>query len=132
MFLESFDKIGSMSGKHNIKLEPNILPVQHERCRVSLEAKEEIEAELKEMTTQGINTPQVKLAPRFSSLTYPCKPNGTLRVYLSPRDLNRAIICEHQKPPTLVEIIYKFASSSTCSKLETNVFWKIQLAHKSS
>ena len=58
-----FDTIDSMPGQYNITLDPNILPVQHGKHRVPIEAKEEIEAQLKEMTTQGSITTQVEPTP---------------------------------------------------------------------
>ena len=39
-----------------------------------------------------------------SSITYPQKPDGTLCICLDSRDLNKVIIREHYKAPTLKEI----------------------------
>ena len=39
-----------------------------------------------------------------SSITYPTKQDGSLRICLDPLDLNKAIIREHYKAPTLEEI----------------------------
>ena len=63
MFLDSFDEIGSMPGAYSITLNPNIPPMQNGKCRVPIETKEEVEAQLKEMTTQDIITPQVQPTP---------------------------------------------------------------------
>ena len=57
-----------MPGKYNITLNPNVLQVQYSRHRVPTEAKEEIEAQLKEMTMQGTITPQVE--PNPGSVTH--------------------------------------------------------------
>ena len=51
MFPESFDKIGSMQGIYSITLDPNVSQMQHRRHRVPIKAKEEAEAQLKEMTS---------------------------------------------------------------------------------
>ena len=50
-FPSSFNKIGSMPGKYAIICDPYVLPVQHWRCRVPIEAKEEIEKQPREMIT---------------------------------------------------------------------------------
>ena len=54
LYPNSFDQIGDMSGKYNIKTDPSVLPVQHGRCKVPIEHKVEIEKELNEMVHQGI------------------------------------------------------------------------------
>ena len=51
-----------------------------------------------------IITPVTEPTQRVSSLTYPSKPDGTLHICLDTRDLNKAIIREHYKAPTLEEI----------------------------
>ena len=40
----------------------------------------------------------------ISSHTYPHEPDGILHIYLGPKDINKAIVWEHYKAPTLDEI----------------------------
>ena len=49
LFPNSFDCIGDMSGEYDIKTDLTVLPVQHGRCKVPIEYKDEIEKELGEM-----------------------------------------------------------------------------------
>ena len=42
LFSNSFNYIGDMSGEYDIKTDPTVLPVQHERWKVSNKYKEEI------------------------------------------------------------------------------------------
>ena len=101
LFPNSFDCIGDMQGEYNIKTDPTIPPVQHRRWKVPIEYKEEIEKELAEMVWQRIITKQTEPTPWVSSLTYPKKANSKLRICLDPKDLNKVIICENHKAPTL-------------------------------
>ena len=71
LFPNSFDCIGDMYGKYNIKTDPTVPPVQHRRQKVPIKYKEEIEKELAEMVWQGIITKQTEPTPWVSSLTYP-------------------------------------------------------------
>ena len=64
-------------------------------------------AELEEMVKQGIITQQIEPTAWVSSLTYAIKANGSFRICLDPKYLNRAIIHENYKAPTLEEIIYQ-------------------------
>ena len=76
-----------MSGEYDIKTDLTVLPVQHGRCKVSIEYKDEIEKELGEIIAK-----QTEPTPWVSLLTYPKKANGKLRIFLDPKDLNKAII----------------------------------------
>ena len=46
LYPNSFDCIGDMQGKYDIKVNPTVPPVQHSRRKVPIEYKEEIEKEL--------------------------------------------------------------------------------------
>ena len=54
----------------------------------------------------------------MNSITYPVKPNGDLRICLDPKDLNKAIIREHYKAPTLEEITHKLCGATKFSKVD--------------
>ena len=75
LYPKSFDRIGDMSGEYDIKIDPQVPPVQHGRCKVPIEYKAEIEKELNDMVCQGIIVKQTEPTPWVSSLMYPKKPN---------------------------------------------------------
>ena len=109
-----------MSGKYDIKTNPRVPPVQHGRCKVPIEHKAEIEKELNEMVRQGIIAKQTEPTPWVSSLTYPKKPNGKLRICLDPKDQNKTIIQEHHKALTLEEISHILTRATKFSKVDGN------------
>ena len=88
LYHNSFDRIGVMSGEYDIKIDPSVPPVQYGRCKVPIEYKAEIEKELNNMVLQGIIAKQTEPTPWVSSLMYPKKTNGRLRICLDPKDLN--------------------------------------------
>ena len=49
LFPNGFDCISDMYDEYEIKTDPTVLPVQHRRCKVPIEYKDEIEKELGEM-----------------------------------------------------------------------------------
>ena len=118
LFHNSFDCIGDMQGEYDIKTDPTVPPVQHGRWKVPNKYKEEIEKELAEMVWQGIITKQTETTPWVSSLMYPKKANGKLRICLDPKDLNKAIICENHKAPTLKEIAHVLMGATKFSKVD--------------
>ena len=133
LFPNSFDCIGDMHGEYNIKTDPTIPPVQHGRWKVPIKYKEEIEKELAEMVQQGIITKQTEPTPWVSSLMYPKKANGKLRICLDLKDLNKAIIRENHKAPTLEEIAHVLTGATKFSKVDGNkAFFGMHLTEEAS
>ena len=62
-----------------------------------IESKEAIDRELDYLIEGEIITEQVEPTPWVSSVTFPRKPNGEVRVCLDPSNLNKAIIREHHQ-----------------------------------
>ena len=120
LYPNSFDQISDMSGEYDIKIDSQVPPVQHGRCKVPIKHKADIEKELNEMVWQGIIVKQTELTPWVSSLMYPKKPNGKLRICLNPKDLNKAIIRENHKAPTLEEIAHILTGAMMFSKVDGN------------
>ena len=117
-----------MSGEYDIKINPQVLPVQHRRCKVPIKYKAEIEKELNEMVHQGIIMKKTELTPWVSSLTYQNQPNGKLRICLDPKDSNNAIIRENHKAPTLEELAHILTGAMRFSKVDRNkAFFRMHL-----
>ena len=77
---------------------------------------------------KAIIAKQTELTPWVSSLTYPKKPNGKLRICLDPKDLNKAIIRENHKAPTLEEIDHILTGAMRFSKVDGNkAFFRMHL-----
>ena len=70
------------------------------------------------MTAQGIITPVTEPTEWLNSMTYPMKPGEELCICLDPKDLNKAIIREHYKPPTLEEITHKLSRATVFCKFD--------------
>ena len=128
-FPHSFDTTGSMPGVYTIRLDPSVPPVQHARRKVPIECREAIEKLLQDMVDQAIIAPVTEPMEWVSSLTYPHKTDGSLCICLDPHDLNKAIIQEHYKAPTLDEM----SGAKVFSKLDVkDEFWSIHLDTPSS
>ena len=133
LFPNSFDCIGDMRGEYDIKTDPTVPPVQHRRQKVPIKYKEKIKKELAEMVWQRIITKQTEPTLWVSSLMYPKKANGKLRICLDPKDLNKAIICENHKAPTLKEIAHVLTGNTKFSKVDGNkAFFSMHLMEEAS
>ena len=133
LYPNSFDRLGSLKGAYNIRKNPTVKPVTHARRKVPIESKEAIDKELDYLIEEEIITEQVEPTPWVSSVTFPRKPNGEVRVCLDPSNLNKAIIREHHKPMTMEEIAHELAGATVYTKADAmKAFLQIHLTHKAS
>ena len=133
LYPNSFDRLGSLKGAYNIRVDPTVKPVTHARRKVPIESKEAIDKELDYLIEEEIITEQVEPTPWVSSVTFPRKPNRDIRVCLDPSNLNKAIIREHHKPMTVEEIAQELAGATVYTKADAfKAFLQIHLMHKAS
>ena len=133
LYPNSFDRLGSLKGAYNIRVDPTVKPATHARRKVPIESKEAIDKELDYLIEEEIITEQVEPIPWVSSVTFPRKPNGEVRVCLDPSNLNKVIIREHQKPMTMEEIAHELAGVTVYTKANAlKAFLQIHLTHKAS
>ena len=133
LYPNSFDRLGSLKGEYDIKVDPTVPPVQHARRKVPIESKAAIEEAIDYMVKQDILEPQIEPTPWVSSVTYPVKPTGEVRPCLDARDLNRAIIRENHKPQTVEEIAHQLAGAVVFTKADAlKAFLQVHLTEESS
>ena len=133
LYPNSFDRLGSLKGAYNIRIDPTVKPVTHARRKVPIESKEAIDKELDYLIEEEIITEQVEPTPWVSSVTFQRKPNGDVRVCLDPSNLNKAIIREHHKPMTMEEIAHELARATVYTKADAlKAFLQIHLTHEAS
>ena len=133
LYPNSFDRLGSLKGEYNIRIDPTVKPATHARRKVPIESKEAIDKELDYLIEEEIITEQVEPTPWVSSVTFLRKPNGEVRVCLDPSNLNKAIIREHHKPMTVEEIAHELAGATVYTKADAlKAFLQIHLTHEAS
>ena len=133
------------AGSSNVKSSPKIKHTSKEaphrkyympsnaRRKVPIKSKEAIDKELDYLIEEEIITEQVEPTPWVSSVTFPRKPNGEVRVCLDPSNLNKAIIREHHKPMMVEEIAHEMAGATVYTKADAlKAFLQIHLMHKAS
>ena len=117
LYPNSFDRLGSLKGAYNIRVDPTVNPATHARRKVPIKSKEAIDKELDYLIEEEIIREQVEPTPWVSSVTFPMKPNGEVRVCLDPSNLNKAIIREHHKPMTVEEITMNWLEPQSTQRL---------------
>ena len=133
LYPNSFDRLGSLKGEYDIKVDPTVPPVQHARRKVPIESKAAIKEAINYMVKQDILEPQIEPTPWVSSVTYPVKPTGEVRLCRDARDLNKAIIRENHKPQTVEEIAHQLAGAVVFTKADAlKAFLQVHLTEESS
>ena len=133
LYPNSFDRLGSLKGEYDIRVDPSVKPQQHSRRKVPIESKEAIEKEIDYMLEEGIVVEQIEPTPWVSSATFPKKANGDTRVCLDPKDLNKAIIRENHKPMTVEEIAHQLAGAVVYTKADAlKAFLQVHLTYEAS
>ena len=133
LYPNSFNRLGSLKGAYNIRVDPTVKPATHARRKVPIESKEAIYKELDYLIEEEIITEQVEPTPWVSSVTFPRKPNGEVRICLDPSNLSKAIIREHHKPMTVEEIAHELAGATVYTKADAlKAFFQIHLTHEAS
>ena len=133
LYPNCFDRLGSLQGEYDIKVDPTVLPVQHVRRKVPIESKAAIEEAIDYMVKKDILELQIEPTPWVSSVTYPVKPTGEVRPCLDARDLNKAIIRENHKPQTVEEIAHQLAGAVVFTKADAlKAFLQVHLTEESS
>ena len=128
-----FEGIGCLEGEHNISVDPTVKPVVHAARKVPLSIMAGVQSELMSMESDGIIAKVDVPTPWVNSMVIVEKANGALRICLDPKDLNRAILREHHKIPTIQDIALKFQGMNYFSILDMrHGYWHVPLTAESS
>ena len=134
MYPECFTGIGKFKDfEYHINVDKNVKLVVHAPRRIALSLQGKLEKELEEMVRQGIIAPVEGHSDWVNSLVIREKPNGSLRICLDPKDLNKAIKREHHPIPTLDDITPRLHGSTLFSKLDAKQgYWNVKLDGEST
>ena len=124
--------IGLLEGKYHI-IDSTHVPVQHTPRHIPVAIREQLKNKLEDLTKQGIVKPVTEPTPWISSMVVITKKNGTLRICIDPKDLNKAIRREHYPLPTIEEVATRLHGAKVFTSLDVRSgFWHIALDEPSS
>ena len=125
--------VGRLEGEYHIRLDPAIDPVQHAPRRVPVALRDRLKKTLDCMVQQGIIVPVTSPTPWISSMVVVPKKNGTLRICLDPKDINKAILREHYPLPMIEDIATRLHGAKLFTILNVLCgFWYVPLDESSS
>ena len=129
-----FKGVGTLpGGPYHIKLKDSYKPVQHPPRSVLLGMQSAYKAELYRLLKEGIITEVHKHTEWINSLVPVMKEDGSLRLCLDPKDLNKVIKRNQWYARTLDDILPELAQSKYFTvKDATSGFWHVLLDCRSS
>ena len=122
-----------LGGPYHIKLKESYKPVQHPSRSVPLGIQSAYKAELDRLVKEGIITEVHDHTEWINSIVPVMKEDGSLRLCLDPKDLNKAIERNQWYTRTLDDILPELAQSKYLTiKDVASGFWHVPLDLRSS
>ncbi|XP_037828511.1 uncharacterized protein K02A2.6-like [Lucilia sericata] len=132
-YSDIFNGLGLLQNKCNLKIRENISPIVDPPRKIPFKLHDKLKNELKRMTELNVIEPISEPTEWVSSIVIVSKPNGSLRICLDPRNLNKAILRPHFPFPNIEDCKSRLGGSKYFSSLDANSgFWMIPLNEKSS
>ncbi|KAK2727803.1 hypothetical protein QYM36_008330 [Artemia franciscana] len=128
-----FQGIGKLEGKCHIYLKENCQPTVQPPKRIPISMQDRFKAELSRLETLGVIEKVSKPTEWVNSIIIVEKPDGSLRLCLDPRNLNKCIKRPHHPIPIFDDVAIKCANSKKFSKLDArHGYWSMELDDESA
>ena len=133
-YSDVFQGIGTLPGEpYHIQLKDDYKPVQHPPRQVAVSLKEAYKGELERLVQLGVVQEVKEHTEWVNSIVPVKKPDGSLRLCLDPKDLNKAIKRNHWYSRTLDDILPELTGSKYFSLLDAKSrYWHVPLDKESS
>lgn len=133
MYPSLFQGLGCIPGFVDIKLKDNAIPVVQYDRKIPISLHNKLKLTLEQLNEKNIISKVDYPTDWVNSLMIVEKPNGTLRLCIDPKPLNKYICREHFIIPKCDDIISKLTGKTVFSVIDMeDGFWQLQLNEKSS
>lgn len=123
-----FEGLGKLPGKYSIIIDKNVQPVLSPTRKIPLGLKDKLLLELKRMEGLGVVRKVTHPTDWVNAIVLVAKKDGSIRVCLDPRPLNRAVRRAQFSLPTVTELAVKLRGASVFSVLDARCgFWMVQI-----
>lgn len=132
-FADVFTGIGCMPREYHIVIDKSVQPVIHPPRRIPLVLQPKLKKTLDQLVKSGIIVKRDEPTDWVNSLLLVEKKDGSLRLCLDPKDLNRAIKREHYVIPTVDDVAAKLHGKRLFTIIDLkDGFWNIKIDEESS
>ena len=128
LYPDQFDRIGNFPGEVKLYVNPGIQPRINAPRKPAIALKDTLKDELDKMEKQGVIKKVTEPTEWVSSLTFAEKEDGSHRICLDPRHLNKALRRPHHRMPTVEEITHHLRGAKIFSKMDAKSgYWSVKL-----
>ena len=132
-YQDVFTGLGLVDREFHIELRDDAKPTIHPPRKVPLSLMPKLKETLEKMTEMDVISKVEKATDWVNSLVIDEKKDGSLRLCLDPKDLNKSIKREHYKPPTAETISSKLNGKQIFIVIDmSNCYWHKKLDEESS
>ena len=133
-FRDILEGIGKLpGGKYHIKLKPDAQPVQHPPRAVPEKKKAAYKDELERLCSSGIIEPVQGHTACINSVVPVSKPDGSIRLCLDPKDLNKSIKRNQYYSKTFDEVSAELHGGKYFTLVDcASGYWMVELGNESS
>ena len=125
--------LGNLPVVYKMRFNPNVTPVVRPLRKVPLAMEESIKQELKRKVKIGVIAPVSEPTEWVLQMVAAKKKDGSLRICIDPRDLNKALKRPHHPMRTVEDVASRMPNARVFSTLDARSgFWQIKLDYESS
>ena len=126
-------ELGTFPGVQKLKIDPDVQPVIMPDRRVPVAIRPKLKKEIDRLQKLGVITPVTEPTPWVSQLITTTKRDGSPRVCIDPKYLNKALMRERYPIPLLDDVLHNLSESRVFTKVDLrDGYWHVQLDEESS
>ena len=126
-------KLGTLEGDVHLDVDPTVNPVQLPLRRLPIAVRDRVHAELQKLVDNDVIAPVSTPTKWVSALLITTKQDGSLRVCIDPKPLNRALQRSTYYMPTIDDVLPKLINVKVFSTTDAkSAFWHLKLDEESS
>lgn len=123
-----FKGLGKLPGEYSISVDKSVQPVVCPTRKISFGLKDELLKELRRMESLGVVRKVTHPTDWVNAIVLVPKRDGSIRVCLDPRPLNRAVRRAQYSLPTVPELAVRLRGAAVFSVLDARCgFWMVKI-----
>ena len=132
-YQDVFTGVGELEQPYHIELRDDVQPVIQATRKLPYTRVERLKKALDKLEKDGIVADVDKPTPWVNNLVLTGKRNGSLRICLDPKPLNKAIKREHFEIPTPEDVQARLSGKKVFSLIDMSMaYWHVKLTEESS
>ena len=133
-YADLFDgKLGTLEGDVHLEVDTSVKPVQLPLRRLPVAIRDRVQRELQTLVDNEIIAPVTTPTKWVSALLIASKQDGSLRICIDPKPLNRALQRSTYYMPTIDDVLPKLTNVKVFSTTDAkSAFWHLKLDEESS